>query len=106
MLRAAKPIKQATGRWLDAEGLSEAALVGYEASSWWGILVPAQTPREVVNKLHADVLRSLKMPDTRNRIIGLGGEPVGNSPVQFSALLQDELVKWGKLVKEARIRID
>ena len=90
----------------DLPTVSEAALAGYEASSWWGILVPAQTPREVVNKLHADVLRSLKMPDTRNRIIGLGGEPVGNSPAQFSALLQDELVKWGKLVKEARIRID
>ena len=90
----------------DLPTVSEAALAGYEASSWWGILVPAQTPREVVNKLHADVLRSLKMPDTRNRIIGLGGEPVGNSSAQFSALLQDELVKWGKLVKEAQIRID
>ena len=90
----------------DLPTVSEAALAGYEASSWWGILVPALTPREVVNKLHADVLRSLKMPDTRNKIIGLGGEPVGNSPAQFSALLQDELVKWGKLVKEAHIRID
>ena len=60
----------------------------------------------LLRRTKADVLRSLKMPDTRNRIIGLGGEPVGNSPAQFSALLQDELVKWGKLVKEARIRID
>ena len=69
-------------------------------------LVPALTPREVINKLHADVARSLKNAETRNRITGLGGEPIGNTPAQFSAILQDELVKWAKLVKEARIKID
>ena len=90
----------------DLPTVAEAALPGYEASSWWGILVPALTPREVINKLHADVARSLKNAETRNRITGLGGEPIGNTPAQFSAILQDELVKWAKLVKEARIKID
>ncbi len=90
----------------DLPTVSEAALPGYEASSWWGILVPAQTPREVINKLHADVARSLKNSETRNRITSLGGEPIGNTPAQFSTILQDELVKWAKLVKEAQIKID
>lgn len=90
----------------DLPTVSEAALPGYEATSWWGILVPALTPRDVINKLHADVGRSLKITETRNRIVGLGGEPVGNSPVQFSTLLQEELVKWSKLVKDANIKID
>ena len=90
----------------DLPTVSEAALPGYEATSWWGILVPAATPRDVINKLNADVGRSLKITETRNRIVGLGGEPVGNLPAQFSALLQEELVKWSKLVKDANIKID
>jgi tripartite-type tricarboxylate transporter receptor subunit TctC len=90
----------------DLPTVAQAALPGYEASSWWGILVPALTPREVIIKLHADVARSLKNAETRNKITGLGGEPIGNTPAQFSAILQDELVKWAKLVKEAQIKID
>ena len=90
----------------DLPTVSEAALKGYEASSWWGILAPGRTPREIVDKLHGDIVGVLQLPEPRKRITSLGGEPVGNTPQQFAALLQDEIRKWAKVIKDANVRID
>lgn len=90
----------------DLPTVSEAGLEGYEASSWWGILAPGRTPAEIVDKLHADIVSVLQLPEPRKRIVGLGGEPVGNTPQQFATLLQEEIRKWAKVVKEANVRID
>jgi tripartite-type tricarboxylate transporter receptor subunit TctC len=90
----------------DLPTVSEAALPGYEAGSWWGVLAPARTPRAVVTKLHGDIVKVLQVPDTRNKLMSQGGDPDGSTPEQFAALLQDELVKWAKLVKAANIKID
>ncbi len=86
--------------------VSEAALKGYEATSWWGVLAPGRTPPEVVDKLNADIVGVLQMAEPRSRITKLGGDPVGNTPQQFAALLQEELGKWAKVIKEANIKID
>ncbi len=86
--------------------VSEAAVPGYEAGSWWGVLVPARTPRSVINKLHGDIAKVLQMPDTRASLMSQGGDPGGNTPEQFTAMLQEELTKWAKLVKAAKIKID
>jgi tripartite-type tricarboxylate transporter receptor subunit TctC len=90
----------------DMPTVSEAGVPGYEAGSWWGVLVPARTPREIVNKLHGDIVKVLQTPDTRNKLLSQGGDPVGNTPEQFAAMIQEELGKWAKLVKEANIKID
>ena len=90
----------------DMPTVSEAGVPGYEAGSWWGILVPARTQRAVVTKLHADIVKVLQVPDTRNKLMSQGADPDGNTPEQFAALLQEELVKWAKLVKAANIKID
>jgi tripartite-type tricarboxylate transporter receptor subunit TctC len=86
--------------------VSEAALPGYEASSWWGVLAPAHTPREIINKLHADIVKVVLMPDTRAKFMNQGGDPVGNTPEEFAAMIQTELTKWAKLVKAANIKLD
>lgn len=86
--------------------VSEAALKGYEATSWWGVLAPGRTPPEVINKLNADIVSVLQMAEPRSRITTLGGDPVGNTPQQFAALLQEELGKWAKVIKDANIKID
>jgi tripartite-type tricarboxylate transporter receptor subunit TctC len=86
--------------------ISEAALPGYEAVTWWGILAPARTPREIVNKLHSDVVRVLQMPDTKARLAAEGVNPSGNTPEQFAAMIQDEIVKMAKIVKAANMKID
>ncbi|MCC6535581.1 MAG: tripartite tricarboxylate transporter substrate binding protein [Burkholderiales bacterium] len=90
----------------DLPTVSAAALKGYEASSWWGILTPARTPSEVIDKLHADVVGVLQVPEPRSRITTLGGEPVGNTPKQFSELLRAEIAKWARVIKDANIKID
>ena len=73
---------------------------------WWGILAPARTPREIVNKLHGDVVRVLQMTDTKSRLAAEGVNPFGSSPEQFSAMIRDEIVKMEKIVKAANVKID
>jgi tripartite-type tricarboxylate transporter receptor subunit TctC len=70
------------------------------------VLAPGRTPLEVIDKLHADIVSVLQLPETRSRITGLGGEPVGNTPREFVALLHEELGKWAKVIKDANIKID
>ncbi len=86
--------------------VAEAGVPGYEAGSWWGILVPGRTARTVINKLHGDIAKVLQMQDTRTKLMSQGGDPGGNTPEQFTAMLQEELTKWAKLVKTAKIKID
>ncbi|MGZ5257502.1 MAG: tripartite tricarboxylate transporter substrate binding protein [Burkholderiales bacterium] len=86
--------------------ISEAALPGYEAVTWWGILAPARTPREIVNKIHADTVKALQMPDTLEKLAREGVNPAGTTPEQFATMIQDEMVKMAKIVKAANMKID
>lgn len=90
----------------DLPTISEAALPGYEAVTWWGILAPARTPSEVVTKIHGDVVRVLQTADTRSRLAAEGVNPSGNSPDQFSQMIRDEIVKMQKIVKAANVKLD
>jgi tripartite-type tricarboxylate transporter receptor subunit TctC len=86
--------------------ISEAALPGYEAVTWWGILAPARTQREIVNKIHADTVKALQMPDTLDKLAREGVNPAGTTPEQFATMIQVEMVKMGKIVKAANMKID
>jgi tripartite-type tricarboxylate transporter receptor subunit TctC len=86
--------------------ISEAALPGYEAVTWWGILAPARTPREIVNKIHADTVKALQMPDTLEKLAREGVNPAGTTPEQFATMIQDEMVKMAKIVKAANMKIN
>jgi tripartite-type tricarboxylate transporter receptor subunit TctC len=81
-------------------------LTGYEASSWFGILAPAGTPPEIVNKLQQEIARSLASPAMREKLVAQGAEPVGNTPEQFSELIQAETKKWAKVVKDSGAKVD
>ncbi len=83
--------------------IAEAALPGYEAVQWYGVLAPAGTPRDVVGKLHAAVVRALQEAPVRERLLADGAEPVGNTPDEFAAIIRNDLVKWGKVIKDAGI---
>jgi tripartite-type tricarboxylate transporter receptor subunit TctC len=86
--------------------ISEAALPGYEAVTWWGILAPARTPREIVDKIHGDTVKALQMPDTLDKLAREGVNPAGTTPEQFATMIQVEMVKMGKIVKAANMKID
>lgn len=69
--------------------------------SWYAIWLPPRAPDAIVSKLHADIVRVLNLPEVRNRIIELGGEPVGNSPAEFDAFQKAEMARWAKVVKDS-----
>ena len=84
--------------------MAEAGLKGYETSTWGGILALAGTPKDVVDKLNAEMNKALAAPDVRQRMLDAGIEPAGGTAQQFAAFIQSEMVKWGKVAKTAGIQ--
>jgi tripartite-type tricarboxylate transporter receptor subunit TctC len=83
--------------------VAEVALPGFEAINWFGILVPAKTPRAIVERLHREITLILRSPEMKERLAGEGAELVGNTPEEFGAYIRSEMEKWAKVAKEARI---
>lgn len=79
-------------------------LPGYETSTWGGILAPAGTPKDGVAKLNAEMNKALSAVDVRERLTTAGIEPVGGTPAQFGAFIEAEMVKWGKVAKDAGVQ--
>jgi tripartite-type tricarboxylate transporter receptor subunit TctC len=86
--------------------LAESGLPGYEVGSWQGVFAPAGTPPEVVKRLNAEMVKIINMPDVREKLIGLGAEPVGNSSEEFGAFVKAEVVKWADVVKKSGAKVD
>ena len=78
---------------------------GFEALQWFGILMPAGTPPEIVAKLNNEIIKILKLPEVRERFQAMGIEIVGNSPEQFASFMRAETAKWGKIVKESGAKV-
>lgn len=83
---------------------AEAGLANFEAGSWYGILAPAGTPRDVVTKLHGETVRILALPDVRQRLASEGAEPIGNSPEEFSAQIRRDMARWAQVARDAKIQ--
>ena len=90
----------------DVPSLSEAGVRDFEAVAWFGILAPPATPREVVNRLNAEIIKALAAPDLRQRLVDGGSEVIGNSPEAADKFLQSEIARWGAVIKSANIRIE
>ncbi len=88
----------------DVPTVAEAGVPGYEVTVWFGLVAPAGTPREVVDKLNAEVKKILAMPDVREKFAAQGVEPVGSTPEQFGAHIREQMAKWGKVVKDAGVK--
>ena len=85
---------------------AEAGFGGLEIATWYGIFGPPNLPRAILDKWQQDLAKVLQMPDVRQRISDLGGEPGGNKPEEFGAFIKAEYTKMGKLVKEADVRAE
>jgi len=81
--------------------LDEAALPGFEATTWHGVMVPAGTPDAVVAKLHDEIVAVLRTPDVVERLSSQGAEPIGSTPQAFAAYISAETAKWAKVVRES-----
>ena len=86
--------------------IAEAGVPGFEAAGWFGFAAPAGTPQETVGKLHKEMVRILNLPDVRERLVGLGAEPVGDTPEEFAKFIKSEAAKWGKVIKALNLKIE
>jgi tripartite-type tricarboxylate transporter receptor subunit TctC len=89
----------------DVPTIAEAGLPGFELTSWNGLLAPAGTPRAIIDRLNAVIVRVLPLPDVAERLAGDGSEFGRNTPEQFAAFVRAEYVKWRKIIQAAMIRI-
>lgn len=88
----------------DAPTLLEAGTSGAEVTTWFGVFAPANTPAEVVNKLNRDAVAAIKT--LREKLLAQGDEPVGSTPAQFTEFVKMEHAKWGKVVRDANIKLE
>jgi tripartite-type tricarboxylate transporter receptor subunit TctC len=88
----------------DIPTVAESGVPGYEVTTFYGVSAPAKTPRAIIDRLHAEIMRALNSPDLRERLQTLGADPVGNTPEQYTAFMQSEITKWDKVIKAAGIK--
>jgi tripartite-type tricarboxylate transporter receptor subunit TctC len=79
---------------------------GYEASQWYGLGAPKNTPAEIVDKLNSEINAALADPKMKARLADLGGVPLPGSPADFAKFIADETEKWGKVIRAANIKTE
>jgi tripartite-type tricarboxylate transporter receptor subunit TctC len=85
--------------------MEELGFPGFDATAWFGLMAPAGTPRPIVDKLHDEAVKVLALPDVHAKLEGLGLQLVGSTPEQFTELVKNELPMWGKVLKDAGIKM-
>ncbi|MBI3374908.1 MAG: tripartite tricarboxylate transporter substrate binding protein [Betaproteobacteria bacterium] len=90
----------------DLPTLAEAGIPGVEMSTWYGLFVTGGAPREMVARLYAETAKVLKLPDVQTRLVGLGGEPGNLTTEQFAAMNRADFDRFGKLVRDAGIKVE
>ncbi|HUP94406.1 MAG TPA: tripartite tricarboxylate transporter substrate binding protein [Burkholderiales bacterium] len=88
----------------DIPTVAESGISGYEVTTFYGISAPAKTPRPIIDRLHSEIVRVLNAPDIREKLQGLGADPVANTPEQYTAFMQAEIAKWSKVIRAAGIK--
>ena len=82
------------------------ALPGFEANTWYGMMVPVRTPQTVIARLHRDITAALKAPEVSERLTGLGSQLIAGSPAEFGAHIRSEIDKWGKVIRSAGVQVE
>lgn len=85
----------------DLPTIAEAGLPGYQSISWLALFAPAGTPKDIVNKVSAESVRILKLPDVKERLLAQGAEPIGSTPEQLAATLAADIAKYAKVIRES-----
>jgi tripartite-type tricarboxylate transporter receptor subunit TctC len=88
----------------DVPTMEEAGFKDQEADTFQAMLVPAATPKDIQDLLHREIVKVLKLPDVKERLEGIGFDVVANSQEEFAALIEEEMVKWGKVIRAANIK--
>jgi tripartite-type tricarboxylate transporter receptor subunit TctC len=89
----------------DLPTMAESGFPGFEAVPWFGLLAPAGTPQEIIDKVHDETVKVMTMPEVRKKFDELGLESVGNTPAEFAAVIKKETPEWAKVIKDADIKL-
>jgi len=90
----------------DVPTLDEAGLKGFNIGTWFGVLAPAATPKDILARLNADMVKAIQSPEFRKRMDEIGAEPIGNSAEQMAQQIKGETEKFARLVKDAKVTIE
>ncbi len=90
----------------DFPTIAESGVPGYEIGNWFAVLAPAATPKPIIARLSAEIVKAIGLNETRRRFIELGADPIGSTPEELAAYTRDEIVKWTKVVKAAGIKLE
>ena len=90
----------------DVPTFAESGVPAYTFASWFGILAPARTPAAIITELNRELVRIIKLPETRERFLGLGIEALGTSPTEYGQYLRNEIAQWSAVVRQHNIRAD
>ena len=86
--------------------VAEAGLKDFEVTTWYGILAPAGTPRPIVSRLNAELVKIMHTPDVKERLAGMATDPLTSTPEEFAAYLKQEIAKWGDVVRKSNLKAD
>lgn len=84
--------------------IAESGIPGYEIGNWFAVAAPAATPKPIIARLNAELVKAINMSDVRRRFIDLGADPIGSTPDELAAYIRSELAKWGKVIRSAGIK--
>lgn len=90
----------------DLPTVAESGFPGFEAIGWFGWVAPVKMPNEIVVRFNREIVRILNLPETHDRLLGLGADPVANSPQQFAAFIKSEHAKWARVIRQAKIQTE
>jgi tripartite-type tricarboxylate transporter receptor subunit TctC len=86
--------------------MTEAGLEAFAAGSWYGFHATAGTPKAIIDKLHADMVTIMALPDVRQGVANVGGETIANTPAQYGVFVESELRKWGEVIKATGVKVE
>jgi len=86
--------------------INESGYAGFNAVTWFGLLAPAGTPKDVVARMNAEFNKALQQAELRKKLGDEGADPAGGTPEQFASLIKDDITRWGKVVKESGVKVD
>nr|WP_114973880.1 tripartite tricarboxylate transporter substrate binding protein [Rhodoferax ferrireducens] len=90
----------------DVPTLDESGLKGFNLGTWFGVLAPAATPRDIVSRLNTEIVKIINSPEFKKKMDDIGAEPIGNTPEQMAKQIKDDTERFAKLVKDAKVSIE